>query len=239
MTKLQRAAVIAVLTCLAAALPALALWDQFENDKPVEADGWPKPFVKALNASKRVYGAGSFDVGWTFYFKGQTADVNAFLSQLAEEKGAALDVVLNPEAGSAKPNLLEQELKIDYEWSLHIYPYRRNALFSIHPNSGESDAEYVKRRAQQLDNVPEFGAVVTVHCVGAIAPEALKIPLRFKASMGGRLANFAELHNRRRVELEKQRKTVDAEPPTDMQATEMPQARFGSPSTKPVERDGG
>jgi hypothetical protein len=227
----------AALGIIVAVAPTFGLWGRYPNDKPVKADNWPQSIVKAINAHPRVYGAGSGEAGWTFYFRGNTKDVNGFLKEVAEEKGVALEAVLVPEAGTAKPDPFEKELKFDYEWSLHLDLYRDGAW--IAPAKGEADAQYQKRRALELAKLPEFRAVVSIHCVGAIDPDLIKIPLPFKASVGGRLANFVQVHNQRKADLEADGKVLTSEPPTDMSAAEGPRGLFGAPSTKPADADRG
>jgi hypothetical protein len=229
---------VGALLMLGTVVPAFGLWGRFPNDKPVEADNWPREIVKATNAHKRVYGAGAYDAGWTFYFKGTTKDVNAFMAKVAEEKGVALEVVLIPEAGTATPDPFERNLKVEYEWALHLYLYRDRVF--IEPEKGEADAQYQKRRDAELVKLPEYGAVVTIHCAGAINPAALKIPLPFKASVGGRLASLADFHNQRKSQLQVDGKPEAGEPPTDMTAAETSRsALFGGPSTKPADGHGG
>jgi hypothetical protein len=216
-------------------VPAFALWGRYPNDEPVKAD-LPQSILKAVNGHKRVWGEGG-DLGWKFYFHGTTNDVNAFLSQLAPEQTASLEAVPVPEAGSDKPEPFNNDHKVDYEWALWVY--RTGDLFFLEPKNGEADADYEKRRAAELAKLPKYGAVVTIHCVGAVDPTTLKIPLAFRMSVGGRLANLVDFHNRRRSELEANGKPIAAEPPTDMSAAEAPHAVFGGPSTKPVGGDGG
>ena len=222
---------------LAMATSTFALWGRYPNDKEVKADNWPQPIVKAINAHRRVYGAGSGDSGWSFYFLGKTDDVNRFLEQVAEEKIALLKVVLMPEPGTANvmSESFEKDLKIDFSWSLHLYPYRDGMW--IDAKAGESDEQFQKRRKQELAKLPEFAATVTVYCSGPIDPAGLKLPLRFNASVGGPLANLVHTHNQRRDQLEKDGKPITGESPTDMSATKGGGGLFGA-STKPVDGSG-
>lgn len=205
-----------LLTCLFTALPTFGLWGQFPNDEPIEADNWPQPVVKAINACRRVSGAGSWDAGFSFYFVGNTDDVNQFLAQVAEDKDAILQVVLDPDPGSGKTtrNFDEPRKKIDYAWSLHLWPNRQGRLLETVP--GETEDQFHARAERELAKLPEFRVTVAVHCCGSIDPELLKIPLQFNASVGGRLAEFAEQHNLRREDLKAGGKSLADKPPTDM-----------------------
>jgi hypothetical protein len=232
---------VSLLIVVIAVVPSFGLWGRFPNDKSVKADKWPQSIVKAINAHRRVYGAGSYDGagrGWTFYFVGNTDDVNRFLAQVAEDKLAALHLVLDGEAGTANvmSEPMGKSLKIDYTWALYLYLNREFVM--IEPKAGETDQQANKRLEQARAKVPEFGARVIVHCGGAVDQTALKLPLRFKASVGGRLAKLADFHNERRERLEKSGK-LSGQPPTDMPAAEAPRGLFGGPSTQPADGDGG
>jgi hypothetical protein len=226
--------VVVGLAMVVLATPVLGLWGEFPNDKPVIAENWPAAIVKGINAHRRVYGAGAYDSGWTFYFAGGSGDVNRFLEQVAEEKVAMLRVVLVPEAGvdEVGSGLASKGVKIEYAWSLHLYLYRDNVR--IGRKQEESDADFERRRQEELAKLPEFGAVVRVHCVGAIDAAALKIPLAFDASVGGRLARLAEYHNGRRADLRKDGKPVGGEAPSDAAMAERSGGLFWSPTTKPI-----
>lgn len=251
MRPFTRALILGFLLILTGAVPAYALWGVIPNDKPVETDSWPKPIVKGMNSHRRVYGAGSWDFGWTFYFVGNTNDINKFLAQLAEDKDTILEVVLVAEPGTENVGSVrfgEQDLKIDYSWSLHLFPYRDHAW--IESRDGETEEELQKRYKVEQAKLPEFKAIVEVHCHGAIDAATLKIPLRFKASVGGKLAKLVEFHNDRRQDLISNKKSLSDEKPSDMTAAEAQQSLFTdepadtqpsslSPSTKPATGDGG
>jgi hypothetical protein len=65
MRKHARRLVVTALLTLVVAVPALALWGTFPNDKPVKTH-LPPSFLAAINGSKRVWGEAG-DTGWKFH----------------------------------------------------------------------------------------------------------------------------------------------------------------------------
>ena len=236
MTRLRPPLSLWFLLAVVSATPAFGLWGRYPNDEPVKENGWPPPIVTAVNAHRRVYGAGG-DSGTQFYFVGNTEDVNRFLAKVAEDKDTVLNVVLVPDAGTASvmSEPFGKDLKIDYSWSFDLQSYREKVR--VEPKPGESQEQYDKRREKEVASLPEFSATVTVHCAGPIDPAGLKLPLRFNAGVGGRLAKLAEFHRQRREWLEKDQKHPTEGPPTDFAALDASGGRFVSPTTKPAEGD--
>ena len=89
-------------------------------------------------------------------------------------------LVAEPGTANVMSEPLGKDLKIDYAWSLHLYPYRERVR--VEPAADESDEKFKKRLEQERAKLPEFAATITVHCSGQIDQSTLKLPLRFSAS---------------------------------------------------------
>jgi len=107
------------------------------------------------------------------YFKGSTDDLNRFLEGLAALKGAEQSITFVPEPGEYFEWISEDAKPIVYDWCMTETDSRNW--------TGERDKELH----------------VAVHFAGKIRLEKLKLPLAYRASLGGRLHEFVEGHNAR------------------------------------------
>ena len=173
------------------------------NGKPIMARGIPKPVRAAVNAQQRVY-ACSRDGETLIYFQGATKHLNAFLTALAKTKDARLGLVLTHEKGLSRKLLARLDGEgpdaktVRWDWNLRLYK----------PLLREGDGPLHRAKRPWI--------IVTVSLAGDINLDKLALPVAYRASVGGRTADFVKGHNQRRADIESAEKPPTKPAPTTM-----------------------
>lgn len=178
-------AVIAFIS-LGLATVVLALSGPTDVNKPFNDDKTPKILQDTVNSLPRVAGWGQSRVepgitgSWTFYYQGKTEQLNHFLERLSKlslDKNK-LSVSISPEAGRTNFGFPGGK-EFNFNWSITFFGYK----------------EF------QSEIITGWNVDVEVHIHGDIDITELKLPLAYKAELGGKAAEFVSLHNDRHKHL--------------------------------------
>lgn len=180
-----QSAIVVIVAMLATATMAMALLREFEADAPIEGVEMPKGMLAIVRTYDRVYGYVRDDVA-CFYFDGNMPRLNTFLSQVGECSGCDLEVVLSTMPGTANKassfvgKSSETENTFKYDWRMSI-----------------------ERLPREEDKPDAWVVRVVVPVTSHEMLAAIRIPLAFRASLGGEMAELVQLHNFRRKEFRK------------------------------------
>src|SRR5688572_14840873 len=112
--------VLLTLAVLAVPTFAWALGADHRKD-PVRNPKWPAGLEELVNADNRVHG---YFVNWedVFFFRGDTASLNAFLDRYGKLPDTELRLVLHPGRLRVKSPWDKQPRDVEADWKLYASP---------------------------------------------------------------------------------------------------------------------
>ncbi|MEM8737797.1 MAG: hypothetical protein AAGG38_04875 [Planctomycetota bacterium] len=181
---------IAVILGLALLVPTV-VW-ALGSDHPqqvVQQPNWPEGLAELANAENRVHG---FFVNWEdfFFFRGETADLNEFLTRYSMLASTKLEVVLHPGKLEVRSPGDEQPRDVVANWRLYA---RSRFLSSTLLDKAEIDPAFITR--------------IDVWLGGEVKLADLRVPHSVSVRSGGEIEAFVREHG------EKRRSAVTQEAP--------------------------
>lgn len=187
---------------------SFALWGELPNDKPYRNRSLPPSIVKAVNASKRVYGwsnstVSPYDYCQAMYFKGDTRQLNAMLKAfvpLGKVKGSKVKARILSGSGSGERMGLSdiEDKSFAFNWSVAIAqaPIRSMVLKKQGPSEDGMSSIALEWKWEETGKAWEIE--FEIHIDGKIDLGKLRLPLMYEVSTGGRIAGFVASHTGRR-----------------------------------------
>jgi hypothetical protein len=142
----------------------------------VNNDKWPAGLAELVNAKNRVHG---YFVNWedVFFFRGDTAALNTFLSKCAELANTKVEVVLHPGKLEVRSPWNKEPLKIAGNWQLYASPFSREQVEGDHVKPGR------------------FIVRVDVWLGETLKLSELVVPANVAVRSGGEIDAFVKTHN--------------------------------------------
>ena len=171
---MRRFAIVGMI--LALLIPALAWAVGSDHPKqPVNNDKWPKGLAGLVNAENRVHG---YFVNWedVFFFKGNTAALNDFLTNYAQLTDAKLHVVIHPGRLDVRSPWDKQPRLIAADWQLYASPFTRDQVQA----DGVKSGPFVTR--------------IDVWLGSSIKLDELRVPEKVSVESGGEIEAFVKKH---------------------------------------------
>ncbi len=142
--------------------------------RPVSSDTWPKGLAELVNAENRVHGY-SVNREDHFFFKGDTAALNDFLTRYAQLPVTKLHVAIHP--GRLEVRSMDgQPLDVAADWQLYATPFTREQV----QRDGVKPGPFVTR--------------VDVWLGGSVKLEKLAVPEKVSVESGGEIEAFVKKH---------------------------------------------
>ena len=146
--------------------------------RPVSSSTWPKGLAELVNAESRVHGY-SVNREDHFFFEGDTAALNDFLTRYSKLPDTKLHVVIHP-GRLAVRSWDEQPLDMVADWQLYATPFTREQV----QRDGVKPGPFVTR--------------VDVWLGGSVRLENLAVPEDVSVESGGEIEAFVKKHARAR-----------------------------------------
>ena len=171
---MRRFAIVVMILASLASTPAWGLGADHPR-QPVNNDKWPRGLAALVNADNRVHG---FFVNWedVFFFKGDTAALNDFLTKYAELPDTRLHVVVHPGRLEVRSPWDTQARDIAGDWKLYASPFTREQV-----------------QAEPLKPGP-FVTRVDVWLGGSVTLGELRVPGNVSVESGGEIEAFVKRH---------------------------------------------
>jgi len=143
--------------------------------QPVNNDKWPKGLAELVNAENRVHG---YFVNWedVFFFKGDTAALNDFLTKYSRLPDTTLHVVIHPGRLEVRSPWDKQPRDIAADWQIYASPFTRDQVQA----AGVKPGPFVTR----LD----------VWLGGSVKLDELRVPEKVSVESGGEIEAFVKEH---------------------------------------------
>jgi hypothetical protein len=167
----MRRLAIAIITVTLLVPTVVWAWGADHPKKPVNKNGWPKGLAELVNAENRVHG---YFVNWedVFFFKGDTAALNDFLTKYAQLPDTTLRVVIHPGRLNVRSPWDKEPRDIVADWRLYASPLMRDA-----------------ERPGKLTRGP-FVTRVDVCLGGSVKLTELRVPDNVSVESGGEIEAF-------------------------------------------------
>jgi hypothetical protein len=166
-----------VILALVLMCPALLCAVGADHPKePVHNEQWPKVLDELVNVFNRVHG---YFVNWedVFFFRGDTAAVNAFLAKYSQLGNARLLVVLHAGKLEVKSPWDKQPRDLMADWQLYAAPFTPE---QVKPGDAVKPGPFVTR--------------VDICLGGSIKLDQLEVPQNVLVESGGEIDSFVQRH---------------------------------------------
>ena len=171
---MRKVAVAGIILALLIPTVAWALGSDHPK-QPVNNDKWPKGLAELVNADNRVHG---YFVNWedVFFFRGDTASLNAFLNGYAQLPDTKLKVVLHPGKLEVSSPWDKQPRDVAADWKLYATPFTRDQVQA----AGVKPGPFVTR--------------IDIWLGASIRLDEIRVPANVLVESGGEIESFVKRH---------------------------------------------